>query len=80
MGKYCTAGQATDNIEHAQYMMDSQGYKYTNTHTGCVILNTILQQQWLQERAPMLGYMYIACLLLHFNASALRSKWRHKTY
>jgi hypothetical protein len=35
----------------------------TNTHSVCVILNNILLQQWLQERASMLRYAHIACLV-----------------
>jgi hypothetical protein len=37
--------------------------KATNTHTGCVILIAFPQQQWLHERASMLRYTYIACLV-----------------
>jgi len=54
--------------------------KATNTHSGCVILIAFPLQQWLQERASMLRYMYIACLvfllmnivillLVHFNVT-----------
>ena len=38
--------------------------KTTNTHTEvCVILFAFPQQQWLHERATMLGYTYIACIV-----------------
>jgi len=37
--------------------------KATNTHSEYVILIAFPQQQWLQERASMLPYMYIACLV-----------------
>jgi hypothetical protein len=37
--------------------------KATNTHTGCVILIAFALQQWLYERASMLRYTYIACLV-----------------
>jgi len=35
----------------------------THTHTQCVILNVFPLQQRLQERASMIRYMYIACLI-----------------
>jgi hypothetical protein len=49
--KYCRAGQATDdNMAHAQFMLDTQGYKYTQS--CCVILIVFPQPQWLHERVP----------------------------
>ena len=38
--------------------------KSTNTHLGCVILITFPLQQWLHERASLLRYKYIACLVI----------------
>ena len=38
--------------------------KTTNTHSEYVILIAFPLQQWLRERASMLGYTYIACLLI----------------
>ena len=38
--------------------------KATNTHSGCVILVTFPLQQWLHERASVLRYTYIVCLVL----------------
>jgi hypothetical protein len=38
--------------------------KATNTHLRYVILIAFPQQQWLQERASMLRYTYIACLVI----------------
>jgi hypothetical protein len=35
----------------------------TNTISGCVILIAFPLQQWLHERASMLRYTYIACLV-----------------
>jgi hypothetical protein len=35
----------------------------TDTNSEYVILIPFPQQQWLQERASMLRYTYIACLL-----------------
>ena len=47
--------------------------KATNTHSEYVIITAFLLQQWLQKRASMLGYIYIACFVLpsflfHFGA------------
>ena len=38
--------------------------KATNTHSGCVILIAFPLQQWLHERASMLRYTYIDCLVV----------------
>jgi hypothetical protein len=35
----------------------------TDTESKYVILIAFLQQQWLRERASVLRYMYIACLV-----------------
>jgi len=60
---YSRAGQATDDsMAHAHCLLDTYGYK--NTHSGCAILITFPLQQWLHEGASMLGYTYIACLVL----------------
>jgi hypothetical protein len=37
--------------------------KSTNAHTGCAILIVFPLQQWLQERASMLRFTYLACLV-----------------
>jgi hypothetical protein len=37
--------------------------KATNTHSGCVILVALPQQQWLHERALILSYNCIACFV-----------------
>ena len=34
-----------------------------NTHREIVILTAFRQQQWYRERASMLRYTYIACLM-----------------
>jgi hypothetical protein len=36
--------------------------KATNTNLGCAIITAFPLQQWLQERALILCYTYIACL------------------
>jgi hypothetical protein len=38
-------------------------YKATDTHSECVILTAFPRRQWLHERASVLRYMYIACLV-----------------
>ena len=38
--------------------------KSTNTHSGYVTFIDFPLQQWLHERASMLRYTYIACLVL----------------
>ena len=37
--------------------------KATNTLSECVIRNAFPLQQWLQERASILRYTYISCLV-----------------
>ena len=39
----------------------------TNTHSEYVTLTAFPLQRWLNERASLLRYMYIACLLFSFN-------------
>jgi hypothetical protein len=39
--------------------------KATNTHSEYVTLIAFPLQQWLQERASLLRYTYIACLVLN---------------
>ena len=38
--------------------------KATNTHSEHVIIIVFPLQQWMQERASMLRYTYIACLVI----------------
>ena len=38
--------------------------KTTNTHSKYVILIAFPRQKWLQERASMLRYAYIVCLVI----------------
>ena len=59
--KYWTAGQATENnMAHAHFMLDTYGYKHTSEY---VILSAFPLQQLLHERASVLRYTYIACLV-----------------
>jgi hypothetical protein len=43
--------------------------KATNTHSEYVTLIAFLQQQWSQECASLLRYMYIACLVTNHNTT-----------
>jgi len=36
--------------------------KATNTHSGCLIFIAFPLEKWLNERASVLRYTYIACL------------------
>jgi len=60
------------NIVHVRQNTDNNEYrmsiacripKATNTHSEYVIRIAFSQQQWLYERASVLRYTYIACLL-----------------
>jgi len=43
--------------------------KATNTRSENEMLIAFPLQQWLQERDPLLRYMYIACLVLSIRLS-----------
>jgi hypothetical protein len=72
--KYRRAGQATnDNMAHPHYMLDTYGYRHTHTHTqththteyALIIAFRLLQ--WLHERASMLHYTYIDCIVVSYK-------------
>jgi hypothetical protein len=46
--------------------------KPTNTHSEYVVMISVILQQWWHERASMLHYTYIACLILYFDIPAGR--------
>jgi len=51
--------------------------KATNTHKACVIHIAFPLRQWLQERASLLRYSFIACLFiteLHWVYCAVRTE------
>jgi hypothetical protein len=54
--------------------------KATNTHSQYVILIAIPLQQWLQERASMLRYTYIACLVMHYLFEVLMRRFKLYKY
>jgi hypothetical protein len=43
--------------------------KATDTHSKYVIFISFVQRQWLRERASVLRYMYVVCLLFNLNGS-----------
>jgi hypothetical protein len=61
--KHFIAGQATHmtiwRMRNARWILE-----VTNACSERVILIAFLLQQWLHERTPLLGYTYIACLVL----------------
>ena len=61
--KYCRTRQATDdNMAHPHW---KAGYLRIQTNSQNITIAFPLQQ-WLDERAAMLPYKYIACLLKHY--------------
>jgi len=68
--KCCTAGQATDNNIIRSMRIVYWIPKATNTHPDYVILTACLLQQWFHERAPVLRYTYITCLV-NYNSKML---------
>jgi hypothetical protein len=81
--KCCGAEQImTDNMAHAQCLLENWGYIHTHTytHSQYVILIAFPQQQWLPKCASILRHMYTACLVysdfylhLHKNKQLLFS-------
>jgi hypothetical protein len=62
--KYGTARQATDDNIIRRMRFACWITKATDTHSEYVILIAFPQQQWLRERASLLRYRYISCLVL----------------
>ena len=52
--------------------------KATDTHSEYVIPTAFPRQQWLRERALILRYTYIACLVTLHVSSFLTLRSRHK--
>jgi hypothetical protein len=63
--KYGRAGQATDDniIRRMRIAYWLPKPTYTHTHTEHVIPIAFPFQRWLQERASVSRYVYIACLV-----------------
>ena len=58
------AGQATDGNIIRRRRFACWMTKAKDTHSEYVILIAFPQQEWLRERASMLRYTYIACLVM----------------
>ena len=69
MEKCGRARQATDDNIIRRMRFAFWMAKATDTHSEYVIHTAFPRQQWLRERASVLRYMYIACLVNTFPAS-----------
>jgi hypothetical protein len=67
--KYGTARQATDDniIRCMRFACWITKATDTHTHTEYLIFIAFPGQKWLRERAPILFYMYTACLFEDTN-------------
>jgi hypothetical protein len=72
VGKYGTAGQATDDSIIRRMRFACRITKAADTHSEYVTYFAFPRQQCLRERASMLRYTYIACLVREFLF------WRHR--
>jgi hypothetical protein len=63
VGKYCIAGQAADDNIIRHMRIACWVPKATNTHSEYVTLIAFPMQQWMQDRASVLRYTYIAWLV-----------------
>ena len=63
MEKYCGVGKATDVNIIGRMLFACCLPKATDTSSEYVILIAFPRQQWLRERASMLRYTYIACIV-----------------
>jgi len=54
-------------------------HKATNTHTGYVTFIAFPLQQWLHERASVLLYTYIACLVIRRNLISVAVIMSHRS-
>jgi hypothetical protein len=61
--RYGTARQATDDNIIRRMRFACYKTKATDTHSKYVIFIAFPLQQWLSERASMLHYTYIDCLV-----------------
>jgi hypothetical protein len=65
--KYVTARQATDDNIIRRMRFACWITKATDTHSEYVLLIALTWQQLLRERASMLRYSYIACIVLKIS-------------
>jgi len=61
--KICRAGQAADGNIIRRMRISCRISEATNTYSECVIHIAFPLQHWLHERASILRYMYITCLV-----------------
>jgi hypothetical protein len=61
--RYGRAGRATDDNIIQRMRFACWVCKAIDTHSEYVILIAFTRKQWLLERASMLRYMYLACLV-----------------
>jgi len=61
--KYGTAKQDTDSNRTRRMRIACWIIKTTDTYSECVILIAFPLQQWLHERASLLRYAYIDCIV-----------------
>jgi hypothetical protein len=61
--KYGRVGQTTDDNIIRRMRFACWITKATDTHSEYAILTAFPRQQWLRERASVLRYAYIACLV-----------------
>ena len=64
MEKYDTARQATDGNIIRRMRFACWVTTAADTHSEYVTLNAFARQQWLGERASVLRFPYIACLVI----------------
>jgi hypothetical protein len=64
--KYGRAGRATDDSIIRRMRFYCRINKATNTDSEYVIFYAFPRQQWLRERASVLGYMYSACPVFEY--------------
>jgi hypothetical protein len=62
--KYGTARQATDDDTIRRMRLACRLTEATDTHSEHLIRIAFPRQQWLRERASILHYTYISCLVL----------------
>jgi hypothetical protein len=68
LAKYGTAGQATGDNITPRMRIACWIPKATDTHSEYVTFSAFLRQQWLRERASMLGYTYIvSCIKINWK-------------
>jgi hypothetical protein len=76
--KYDKVRQATDENIIQRMRFACWITKATDIHSEYVILIAFTRQQWLRERATMLHYTYIVCLVSSTLIQPTEKKSEHK--